>query len=333
VLDVMGLPPADLADLDLAIAALPILPPPRTGAEVDGFVLGRMLADGRYSRVFRARDQVGQRDVILKFPKLEEGADALLRQAFLREAWIAARLDSPWVGEVLELPPERRTSLYAALPFYPGETLEQRLRRGPRLSLVGGLKIAEALTRAVVALHRAGVIHRDIKPDNIILTEDGELRLIDLGVARLPMLEDIPATETPGTPSYMAPETLAGAVADEQSDVFALGVTIYRAFTGTYPYGEVEPFSRKRFGRPAPLTAERPDLPAWLDAVLARAIAAAPEERYGDAIEFLFALIHGAASASPVRPREWSLYARDPLRFWQCVAALLALALLYAAAR
>ncbi len=332
VIDVIGLPPADHADLAFAAAGLALLPVPKTGATIDGFHLRTMLADGRYTRVFAADDTIEKRRVVLKFPKAITGAEGVLRDAFLREAWIAARIRNPWIGETIELPPERQTGLYTAMPFYEGETLERRLSRPPRLSLTAGLDYAIKLAGGVAALHRAGVIHRDIKPDNVILEAIRDhqvpgLRLIDLGVARLPHMEDIPAPYAPGTPSYMAPELFGGAVGDERSDQYALGVTIYRMFTGEYPYGEIEAFSHPRFKRATPLTKHRPDLPAWLDEALARATAVDPGERFGDVFEFIFALEHGAIRAAPSSPRRLPLYERNPLLVWKIVAALLALAL------
>ncbi len=331
VVDVIALPQANQLDLEAAVAALPIVPAPRAGATVDGYALAVMLSDGQYSRVFRARDEPGARDVIVKFPKPATGADPVLRLAFLREAWIAARLGSPFVAEVIEPPDGRRSCLYTVMPFYRGETLEQRLRRQPRVRLGEGLAIADRLAKGVAALHRAGVIHRDIKPDNVLLEENGGLKLLDLGVARLPGMDDFPAADTPGTPSYMAPEMFAGAPGDVATDVYALGVTLYRMFADAYPYGEVEPFSRPRFARPpASLLGHRPDLPAWLEQALARAIAVRPEDRYADVVEFIFALEQGALRAAPAPPKRRALLERDPLRFWQTVSALLALALLAA---
>jgi serine/threonine protein phosphatase PrpC len=332
VVDVIGLPPADQADLAFAAASLPLLPVPKAGATVDGFHLRAMLADGRYTRVFDAEDRIERRRVIVKFPKPVTGAEDVLRGAFLREAWIAARIRSPWVGEAIELQPDRQTGLYAAMPFYEGETLERRLSRPPGLSLTAGLDYAIKLAGGVAALHRAGIVHRDIKPENVILEAIREgrvpgLRLIDLGVARLPHMEDVAAPHAPGTPSYMAPELFAGAPGDERSDQFALGVTIYRMFTGAYPYGEIEAFSHPRFKRAKPLTAHRPDLPAWLDEAVARATAADPDDRFGDVFEFIFALEHGAIRAAPPAPRPAPLYERNPLLVWKVVSALLALAL------
>src|SRR3954451_24683925 len=130
------------------------------------------------------------------------------------------------------------------MPFYGGETLERRILRGPPFALLPGLEIATGLCKAVAALHRAGVVHRDIKPDNVILQPGGGVRLIDLGVARLPQVEEFDAADIPGTPSFMAPELLAGtSQGDERSDLYALGVTLFRLFGGGYAYGEVEAFS------------------------------------------------------------------------------------------
>jgi serine/threonine protein kinase len=327
VVDVVALPDADQLDIEAGVNALPIVAAPRVGATIDDYTLERMLSDGRYSRVFVAsRD--GRR-VIVKFPKPATGAEPVLRLAFLREAWIAARIRSPWIAEVIETPFESRSALYTVMPLYEGETLEQRLLRLPRVSRSEGIAIAGKLAKAVAALHRARVIHRDIKPDNVILRPNGGLKLIDLGVARLPNIEDFPASAIPGTPSYMAPELIGGQAGDERSDIFALGVTLFRMFTGAYPYGEVEPFSHPRFNRPpASVTALRPDLPAWLDQVLLRLIAVKPEERFDDALECIFALEHGELHAAPNPPRRQSLIERDPLRFWQTVSAVLGLLLL-----
>ncbi len=151
----------------------------------------------------------------------------------------------------------------------------------------------------MATLHRAGIIHRDIKPDNVILLAGGGLRLVDLGVARVPLLEDFPAQDIPGTPSYMAPELFGGRAGDEFSDLYALGVTVYRMFTAAYPYGEIEPFSRPRFGKPVSLSRYRPDLPAWLDAVIGKALPVDPTQRFGDVIEFAHELENGAMWAKP----------------------------------
>jgi serine/threonine protein phosphatase PrpC len=331
VVDVLAVPSAERLDLELAVAALPVPEAPRAGDTVDGFRLIEITADGRYSRLFRAEDTHEAREVLLKFPHPRVASEASTRRAFVREAWVASQARSPLVTEVLELSPGRQTRLYTVLPYYQGELLEARLRCRPPVTLAEGVDIGVKLARATYALNRLRIIHRDIKPDNVLLVGEGaqrSLRLLDLGAARLPGLEEGGNEEIPGTPSYMAPELFAGEPGDERSEVYALGVTLYRLFSGGhYPFGEIEPFSTPRFTRRTPLSRYRPDLPAWLDACLTRATAVEPSQRHGDAMEFAFDLEHGLARGAAVAaPRRLSLYERNPVRFWQAVAALLTLA-------
>ena len=328
VLDVVGLPQADSADIGTTIMQLPLIPVPIDGEAVDGFVLKVLLSDGRYSRLFGAVDEVEGGEVALKFPKPQVAAVATYRAAFVREAWVGARVNSPWVGRIIELPPGRQTCLYTVMPLYQGELLETRIARRPALGLEEGRNIAIKLARAAAALHRAGIIHRDIKPDNVILERDGSLKLIDLGVVRIPGMEDFPPEDIPGTTAYMAPEMFTGEPGNEATDLYALGVTVYRAFTGEFPYGNADAVSPPRRDRPKEFGALRPDLPAWLQAALGRAVARDPGERFGDMMEFAFEMETGPARAPAMTRRPQTLLERAPVRFWQGVAALLGLALL-----
>jgi serine/threonine protein phosphatase PrpC len=328
VLDVVGLPTAESAEIGANIAQLPPIPVPLGGETIDGFVLKVLLSDGRYTRLFGAEDEVEGGEVALKFPKpLVAGVDAY-RAAFVREAWVGARVASPWLGHVIELPPGRQTCLYTVMPLYHGELLETRLARSPALGLEEGRQIAIKLARAAAALHRVGIVHRDIKPDNVILEAEGSLKLIDFGVVRVGGLEDSPAANIPGTPAYMAPEMFGGESGNEATDIYALGVTMFRAFTGEFPYGNADATSAPRRIRPTPLSALRPDLPAWLQAALARAVAVDPGERFRDMIEFAVEMEAGPARAPPAESQPRTLYERHPLQFWQGIAVLLALALL-----
>jgi len=332
VLDVLAVPAADRLGLEAAMADLPVLELPKAGDVVDGFWLEEQVSDGRYSRLFRAEDSVNRREVIVKFPHPRVLAEAAYRNAFVREAWVASQVRSPYVSEVIELPAGRQTRLYSVMPYYAGETLEQRTQRSPRVTLEEGVHIGMLLAKAVYALNRRDIVHRDIKPDNVMLSEDGSLRLLDLGVARLPGLEAAPDEAVPGTPSYMAPELFDGQAGDARSDVYALGVTLHRLFTGHYPYGEVEVFTRPRFAKRSPLNHYRPDLPAWLDVLLARATAVDPEKRFGDTMELAIEFEHGLAHAPRIVVQHRPLYERNPLRFWQVVSLLLFVALLFALA-
>jgi serine/threonine protein phosphatase PrpC len=328
VLDVVALPTAGSADISATILQLPIIPVPVRGETIDGFVLKALISDGRYTRLFGAQDEIEGGIVALKFPKPEIASVDAYRAAFIREAWVGARVHSPSVGRVIELPPGRQTCLYTVMPLYQGELLETRLSRSPALGLEEGRNIAVALARAVAALHRAGIIHRDIKPDNVILEGGGSLKLIDLGVVRVPGLEEFSPEDIPGTQAYMAPEMFEGEPGNEATDIYALGVTMFRAFTGQYPYGNLHATSPPRRDRPKDFSALRPDLPAWLQAALARAIAVDPATRFHDMADFAFEMEAGPSRAPTAIRRPRTLYERAPLQVWQGVAALLALALL-----
>jgi serine/threonine protein phosphatase PrpC len=328
VLDVVGLPTAGSADISAAILQLPVIPAPLRGETIDGFVLKALISEGRYSRLFAAEDEIEGGNVALKFPKPQIASVDAYRAAFVREAWVGAQVHNPSVGRVIELPPGRQTCLYTVMPLYQGELLETRLSRNPALGLEEGRNIAVKLARAVAALHRAGIIHRDIKPDNVILGGSGSLKLIDLGVVRVPGLENFSPDAIPGTQAYMAPEMFEGESGNEATDIYALGVTMYRAFTGEFPYGNLNATSPPRRHRPKDFSALRPDLPAWLQSTLARAIAVDPAKRFHDMTEFAFEMEAGPARAPTASPRPRTLYERAPLQVWQGLAALLALALL-----
>lgn len=327
LLDIVALPAIDHDSVAGDLARLPITEPPSEGESIDGFRLDGLLSDGRYTRLFRATDSLSGRIVAIKFPKPALLSESGARLAFAREMLVGSRVSSPFVAGAIAVSPDRQTRLYGVQPFYDGETLEKRLSRP--VGLKEGLAIAIKLSRAVAALHRLDIIHRDIKPDNVILLPDGGLKLIDLGVARLPRVDEFEANEIPGTPSYLAPEMFAGNLGDAATDQFALGVTLWRLFAGSYPYGEIEAFSRPRFRRLTRPSAARPELPAWLDSTLMRTVATDPAERFGDIIELLRAL-EGGAAVPRINSAFVPLTERDPVRFWQIISLLLGIALLIA---
>jgi len=171
------------------------------------------------------------------------------------------------------------------------------------------VEISFMLCRAVYALHKERDIHRDIKPDNVILLKEGGLKSLDLGIARLPGLDDELESTAPGTPSYMSPELFRGSRGNEQSDLYALGVTMYRLFSkGHYPYGEIEPFTRPSFDKPSPLSQYRSDLPSWLEVLLARTVN--PNRGFVNAMDLAFELENGLARGITVLPMQSSLFTR-----------------------
>lgn len=326
VIDVIRIGAVDQDAIGAEAAGLAILAPPNVGDNIDRFRLERLLSDGRYTRVFVARDEEGGGQAVLKFPKPTLVSENGARGAFLRESFIGRRIDSPFVGKTLTLEAGRQSRLYIAQPLYAGRTLHARIADEP-FDIPQGVGIAIRLSKAVAALHRQDIAHRDIKPDNVILEADGGLKLIDLGVARLPRIEEFAEAEAPGTTGYKAPEMFAGNPGDALTDQYALGVTLYRLFTGDYPSGQEEDFNRMRFEKPTRPSRHRPDMPAWLEAAILRALSVEPADRFETVEELIHVLEAGSAAAVPPR-RDLSLMEREPVRFWQGVSAVLLVLLL-----
>ena len=239
-------------------------------------------------------------------PAHEHDEDA--RRALVREEWLARRVPAQGFPQVTDWP--ARAHLYYLMSWHEGESLKALLARGERLRPHEVAELGGRVLRLVGVLHRLGIVHRDIKPDNLHLGRDGVLRLLDLGVAASEA-EDLREINNPGTPSYMAPELFVGTPANEASDLYACGVTLYELLTRKFPYGEVEPFQHPRFGEPVPPTRHRPDTPAWLEAVLLKACAREPAARFETAEEFRLALERGAWQPLAV-PRRTPLLERRP---------------------
>jgi serine/threonine protein phosphatase PrpC len=317
VIDVLKLPLATFDEMAAAFSRLPLRRSPRDGENWDGFILGRTLYRSRYTTLRLAHDTVSDTDVVLKIPFPSMLQDQVFRAGFLREAWVGVTVDSPGVARYIDVPPERRSSLYLVMPFYRGDTLEARLSRPPPMPYLQGVGIGLKLCAAVRDLAALQVIHRDLKPENVMLLPDGEVKLLDLGLAFLPGIDEPDDDRLGGTTRYMAPELFRGMAADECSEVFSLGVTLYRMFTGAFPFGQRES---------VPLARLRPDLPAWLGLCLMRAMEMDRDKRFRNAGELASALEDGLFrdSASPPPRRGWR-HRLNALRLWQGLALLFGL--------
>ncbi|GAN81491.1 bifunctional protein-serine/threonine kinase/phosphatase [Acidocella aminolytica] len=316
VLRVQAVPETGVEEtIQAALAALPIRPPPREGDVWDEFRIGEILFRGRYTMLRAARDLRTGQDVALKIPLPSMLQDEVFAAGFMREAWIGASVRSQSVVHYIDIPAERRNSLYLVMPLYHGETLEKRLNRAPSMSLPEGMGIALRLCEAVQDLAAIEIVHRDLKPDNVMLLETGEVRLLDLGLAFLPGIDAVSAARPGGTIRYMAPELLKGVPASARTEVYALAVTIYRMFSGgAFPYGQHEK---------CPLQRLRPDLPAWLGEALGKGLAARPEDRFADAGELARALQIGLAEGRDAPPMRKS-FVLSRLQIWQGLTLLFA---------
>ncbi|MBP6094847.1 MAG: bifunctional protein-serine/threonine kinase/phosphatase [Methyloversatilis sp.] len=290
VVTIDTLPQAALRDRLAEASGLALPTRLREGDELDGLQVEAVLHASRVTLLYRVKDIATGETMVLKTLR-EDVADDDAVAALVHEEWLARRVVSPHFPQVISHP--GRSALYYLMTWHDGATLRARLDAGHQFDFTRVVQLATTLLRALGALHRLGIVHRDIKPDNLHLDAHGTLRVLDLGVAASDG-EDFREINNPGTPSYMAPELFAGSVASESSDLYAVGVTLYELLTRRLPYGEIEPFQKPRFGEPVPPTRYRPDVPEWLEAVLLKSVGRTPGSRFETADEFLLALERGA---------------------------------------
>ncbi|WP_210668610.1 bifunctional protein-serine/threonine kinase/phosphatase [Pseudomonas protegens] len=291
--------------------------PLREGQVIDGWLTEQLLSHSRQSLVYRVRDGQGQAWLLKTLPAARE-QEPKAAQGLLLEEWFLRRVAGRHFPELHAA--SQRQHLYYVMREYPGQTLATLLAEHGPLPLPQWLEMARQLLQAVGVLHRRNLLHRDIKPDNLHLGSDGQLRLLDFGLAYCPGLSEDPLHDVPGTPSYLAPEAFDGQPPSPRQDLYAVGVTLYRLLTGHYPYGEVEAFQRPRFGLPVNAARYRPDLPEWLQHNLQQAVAADPAQRFETAEHWLLLLERGDRQELPTRPRP--LLEREPLKVWRTLALL-----------
>ncbi|WP_333991597.1 bifunctional protein-serine/threonine kinase/phosphatase [Pseudomonas sp. S3(2024)] len=308
---------ANIGDALIHLQQWPLPPALKTGQMFEGWQVQGVVAQSQQSLLYRVLD--GQaRGWLLKTLPARLADDPKAGQALLSEEWFLKRVAGRHFPEVHA--GTQRQHLYYVMREYSGMTLAQLFQNSNPLPFAQWQEIAERLLRAVGLLHRRQILHRDIKPENLHLGDDGELRLLDFGLAYCPGLsEDTPST-LPGTPSYIAPEAFRGEPPSAQQDLYAVGVTLFFLLTGHFPYGEVEAFQRPRFGLPVSAGRYRPDVPEWIAQSLERGVAADPQQRFETAEEWLLVLEQGERRSLSVRPRP--LLEREPLTVWRTVALL-----------
>ena len=336
VVRVLGLLDATLQDENRQALALPVPARFKMGDVIDGLSITAPVADNGINVLYQVRDNQSQRLYALKTLHPARAADPAERAMLAHEAWLAKRMQSSGAADYfVQLHPgppsgQSATAFYLLYDWHSGETLQQQLARQHRFSLVQTLSVASQVAKALGRLHRQSVIHRDIKPANLHQGEDGVLRVLDLGVALSGREPAAMRSLHAGTPCYMNPEQwgfgrMAGVMGkdapvelpDAQSDLFALGATMYQLLTGKLPYGDVLPYQAGRYWRdPVAPSRHNPEVPIWLDHIVLKAVARDKRQRFQTAEELLLALDRGASR--PLNPLPTTpLIQRHPAELWK----------------
>jgi serine/threonine protein kinase len=278
------------------------------GQVVDGFTL-------KQSFKHNDRTWVATRNgasFVLKFAPLQARDSDAIHSQFVREIWTATRLQADYFARAFV--PEGQQFLYYVQEYHPVPTLKHFIAEKP-LDVPEAVALAKFLLNAEQFLLSHDLVHGDLKPENILVFKrDDQLdfKLIDFGS----ITEEFTITSRAGTPSYLAPERFAAAPLSERTEVFAVGVTVFEALTGKYPYGEIEPFQTPVFHVAQAPTRLNQNIPPWLEAILLRAIAADPEARYQNYSEMKYDLEH-PQTVRPFYRRNATLIERNPLLFYK----------------
>jgi eukaryotic-like serine/threonine-protein kinase len=257
------------------------------------YELGRQLGAGGMARVYLGHDRLLDRQVAVKVLAEPYASDPQFVERFRREASAAAGLNHPNIVAVYDRG-EADGSYYIVMEYLSGPDLKQVIRRRAPLSPLQAIDYAQQILAALGAAHRRDLVHRDVKPQNVLVAEDGHLKVTDFGIARAGAQADMTeAGSVIGTAQYLSPEQARGDEVTAASDCYAVGIVLYEMLTGRVPFDGDRPVAvaMKQIGdEPAPLRAVEPNVPPELEAVVMRALAKRPSERYRTADEFSRAL-------------------------------------------
>jgi eukaryotic-like serine/threonine-protein kinase len=256
---------------------------------LDRYEVGRLLGAGGMAEVFEGRDRLLARRVAIKVLQAQFARDPSFLIRFKREAQAAASLSHPNIVGVYDTGTEDGTH-FIVMEFVDGRTLKEVIRAEGPLYPERAAEICADVCSALVAAHARGLIHRDIKPGNVMLTPEGKVKVMDFGIARATTSETITQTAAViGTAQYISPEQAQGQTVDYRSDLYSLGCCLYEMLTGTVPFTGATPVAiayRHVREDPTPPRMLNPDVPAPLEAICLKAMAKLPDNRYQTAAEF-----------------------------------------------
>ncbi len=276
---------------------------------IDGYRLTKPLIQNNRTWLCEKRGL----QYVIKFAPIEAVDDENILDLFVKEVWMAKRLKAGFFPKAVI--PKKRTHRYYIMSFVEGSTLKEQISKRA-ISVDMGVELARFLLKMSQFLIRLDLVHGDIKPENIIITKRGDklvFKMVDFGS----ITEAYSTLNRAGTPSYLAPERFAQAPINEQTELYAIGVTLYEALTRKFPYGEIEPFQNPSFDKNSKHpTQYNPKIPNWLESILLRAIESDIDKRYSHYSEMLYE-IDNPTKVKPYFDKTSSFIERNEMKIYK----------------
>jgi serine/threonine protein phosphatase PrpC/predicted Ser/Thr protein kinase len=303
--------------------------PPLLAARMDfdGYKILREIHSSHRSHLYLAQDSETGAVVIIKIPSIDLRGDPAYLENFLMEEWVARRVDNAHIMKAI-VQTRKRNYIYLVLEYIDGQTLAQWMIDHPKPELETVRGIVEQIAKGLRALHRAEMLHQDLRPENIMIDASGTVKIIDFGSTQVAGISEVfstAQTNVRGTVQYAAPEYFLGASGSPRSDIFSLGVIAYQMLTGKLPYGAEVAKCRTQAAQDklvyASVLSQERSIPIWIDGVLKKAVHLNPAKRYEDLAEFIYDLRHPRKEfLDKHRP---PLAERNPIIFWKIISVVL----------
>ncbi|NOZ52976.1 MAG: bifunctional protein-serine/threonine kinase/phosphatase [Gammaproteobacteria bacterium] len=328
IIRIDSLPDLAANDVYKSLTQKPFPPDLEKDQILDGYRITSEIHSSKRTQVYKAIDVESGKTVVLKTPSVNFEDNPAYIESFVREEWIGKRLNNKHIVKIYGADRPRQF-LYYVTEYVNGPTLRQWMKEHPQPDIKEARELIKQIAAGLRAFHRLEMLHQDLKPENVILSNDGTIKIVDFGSTKVAGIAEITTPieriDLQGTRNYTAPEYLLGQPGSNRSDIFSLGIITYELLTGKHPYGNALGKSDHKV-KPAKLQYQPSNhynamIPIWLDKAIQKAVNPAPKQRYELLSEFISDI--SKPNAAFLEESPIPLIERDPVKFWQSLCIML----------